>query len=148
MTRPTWDEYFMSIAEVVATRSTCTRRQVGAVITADNDIVSTGYNDTPKSYPNCFEGGCSRCNSDIPSGEGLEECMCVHAEANAVIRAAYRGGQVKGATLYCTLEPCVSCSKLIINAGITRIVYKHTYPNNSIEASKLLNKCNVALERL
>jgi len=145
--RPSWDEYFINIAEVVATRSNCSSRSVGAIIVNDNRIVSTGYNGTPKGYQNCFEGGCVRCASGTNTGEKLEECLCVHAEANAIIQAAYHGGQVKGSTLYCTLEPCLSCAKLIINAGISRIVYKESYPNNLKAAKDLLLKCGAVVER-
>ena len=110
--RPKWDTYFLRLAELVATRSNCMKRGVGSVIVNDFRIVSTGYNGTPFGYTNCNQGGCERCNSMEPSGSRLEECMCIHAEQNAVIEA----GRVKanGATIYCTLSPCLTCSKSII----------------------------------
>jgi dCMP deaminase len=142
-----WDTYFLKIAEVVSLRSNCCKRSVGAVLVSDNRIISTGYNGTPKGYTDCCEGGCKRCNSDVSSGERLEECLCVHAEANSIIQAAFYGVSVKGATLYCTLEPCLSCSKLIVNAGIKRIVYNKEYPNNSPDAKILLETCGVEICR-
>jgi len=141
-----WDQYFLNIAEVVSTRSNCCRRHVGALLVSDNRIISTGYNGTPKGYTDCNDGGCPRCNnSGVKSGDGLEECLCVHAEANAIIQAAYYGATVKGSTLYCTLEPCLSCSKLIINSGIKKIVYRESYPNNSSKAKDLLENCGVEI---
>ncbi|HYM90160.1 MAG TPA: dCMP deaminase family protein, partial [bacterium] len=87
MARPTWDEYFMSLARLAATRSTCLRRQVGAVIVKDRMLLSTGYNDTPRGLPNCGDGGCARCRSGAPAGSGLDTCLCLHAEQNAIIQA-------------------------------------------------------------
>lgn len=131
MKRPTWDEYFMAIAHVVATRSTCSRRQVAAVIVKDNRIIATGYNGTPKGLPNCNEGGCPRCNSTVPSGKNLDECLCSHAEENAITQAAYHGISVKGATLYTTFSPCLMCAKMIINSGIACVVYNFCYTTHT-----------------
>ena len=125
--RPDWDEYFMNIAEVVATRSNCSRRQVAAVIVKDHRIISTGYNGTPRGIENCFEGGCPRCNSEIASGEGLEECLCCHGEENAIVQAAFHGISVNESILYTTYSPCLLCAKMIINAGIKEVVYKDRY---------------------
>ena len=128
--RLTWDEYFMNIAYAVALRGSCCRRQVAAIVVKDHRIISTGYNGTPRGAKNCNEGGCTRCNastSDVQSGTALGECLCSHGEENAITQAAYHGISVKGATLYSTLGPCLFCSKLIINSGITEVVYKQTY---------------------
>lgn len=125
--RPDWDEYFMDIAHVTARRSNCLRRHVAAVIVRDRRIVSTGYNGTPRGIKNCSDGGCARCGSDAPSGSALGECICCHAEENAIVQAAYHGIAVKGGTLYCTTSPCLMCTKMIINAGLSEVVYEHEY---------------------
>ena len=126
--RPGWDEYFMEIAQVVAKRSNCSRRQVAAVIVQSNHINSTGYNGTPRGVKNCFDGGCPRCAGRDKSGEHLEECLCVHAEQNAICQAAYYGHATAGATIYVTISPCLTCAKLIINSGIKEVVYGGDYP--------------------
>jgi len=125
--RPDWDTYFMSIAHVVSSRGNCLRRKVAAVIVKDQRIISTGYNGTPRGVKNCCEGGCPRCQSDRPSGEALEECICSHAEENAITQAAYHGIAVRGGTLYCTLSPCLICAKMIINAGLSEVVFENAY---------------------
>lgn len=127
--RPGWDEYFMSIAAVVSTRSTCLRRQVGAVIVRDYQIVSTGYNGAPKGTPHCSMTGCLREKMKIPSGEKHEICRGSHAEVNAIAQAASMGSSTAGSMIYCTHEPCSFCTKAIINAGIKRIVYVNSYPD-------------------
>lgn len=127
--RPGWDEYFMSIAAVVATRSTCLRRHVGAVIVRDRQIVSTGYNGAPKGTPHCAVTGCLREKMEIPSGERHEICRGSHAEVNAIAQAASMGSSTAGSVIYCTHEPCSFCTKAIINAGIRRIVYVNSYPD-------------------
>ena len=129
MPRPSWDEYFMSLAHLAATRSTCLRRQVGAVIVKDRMVLSTGYNDTPRGLPNCGDGGCERCRSGAASGTGLDTCLCLHAEQNAIIQAAYHGVPIAGATIYCTHQPCLTCAKMIVNSGLVRIVYAQSYPD-------------------
>ena len=126
-TRPGWDEYFMEIAQVVAKRSNCSRRKVAAVITKENHLLSTGYNGTPRGVKNCFDGGCPRCAGHTPSGKGLDECLCVHAEQNAICQAARYGVDVSGSTIYITISPCLTCAKLIINAGIKEVVYGGDY---------------------
>jgi dCMP deaminase len=128
--RPGWDEYFMDIAHVVARRGNCSRRQVAAVIVRDRRIISTGYNGTPRGIANCDEGGCARCNSDAPSGHSLGDCVCCHAEENAIVQAAYHGISVKDGTLYCTISPCLMCTKMMINAGLSEVVYEHEYHFN------------------
>lgn len=118
------DAYFMGIAQAVALRSNCVRRKVGAIITVDKRIVSTGYNGTPSGMANCFDGGCARCNADeVVEGVGYEECLCVHAEQNAIFLAARHGTRVDGGTLYTTLSPCITCLKAALQSGVHRIVY-------------------------
>lgn len=117
----------MDICRVVAARGNCSRRKVAAVIVKEQRIVSTGYNGTPRGIRNCYEGGCPRCASDAPSGQSLGECICAHAEENAIVQAAYHGIALKGGTLYCLLSPCLMCTKMIINAGIREVVYEKEY---------------------
>jgi len=141
--RPSWDEYFMQISELVKTRSTCIRRQVGAAIVLDRRIVATGYNGAPKGTTHCDVVGCKREQMKIPSGERQELCRAIHAEQNAIVQAASAGTSVKGATIYVTCQPCSMCAKMLINAGIVKIVYKGSYPDDlSLE---LLNEANVEL---
>ena len=144
--RPTWDEYFMSIARVVAMRSNCMKRKVAAIIVKDMRVVSTGYNGTPRGAKNCNEGGCPRCNGMAASGTALDECLCCHGEENAITQAAYHGTSVKGATLYTTFAPCLLCTKMIINSGIAEVVYNQDYPLNDTALS-LLKECGVLLRR-
>ena len=119
----------MQLALVVAGRSTCLRRQVGAVMVKDRQILSTGYNGSPSGLLHCDEIGCLRQNLNVPSGERMEICRAVHAEQNALIQAAKHGVAIAGADLYTTHQPCVQCTKMIINVGIRRIVYLHSYPD-------------------
>ncbi len=126
--RPTWDEYFMNIAKEVATRSNCMKRKIAAIIVKDKRIVSTGYNGTPRGTKNCNEGGCPRCNSFAKSGSRLDECYCAHGEENAIVQAAYHGISVKGGVIYSTFVPCLYCTRMIINAGITEVIYNAEYP--------------------
>jgi dCMP deaminase len=144
--RPTWDEYFMSIAKVVATRSNCMKRKVAAIIVKDKRVISTGYNGTPRGARNCNEGGCPRCNSMAASGTALDECLCCHGEENAITQAAYHGTSLKGSTLYTTFAPCLLCTKMIINSGIAEVVYNQDYPLNE-RALSLLSECGVVLRR-
>jgi dCMP deaminase len=144
--RPSWDEYFMNIAKVVASRSNCMKRKVAAIIVKDQRVVSTGYNGTPRGACNCNEGGCPRCNGMAPSGTALDECLCSHGEENAITQAAYHGISLKGSTLYTTFAPCLQCTKLIINSGIVEVVYNQDYPLND-RAMSLLEECGVKLRR-
>jgi dCMP deaminase len=144
--RPDWDEYFMSIAKVVAMRSNCMKRKVAAIIVKDRRVVSTGYNGTPRGAKNCNEGGCPRCNSMAESGTALDECLCCHGEENAITQAAYHGTSLKGSTLYTTFAPCLLCTKMIINSGIVEVVYNQDYPLNE-RALSLLSECGVVLRR-
>jgi dCMP deaminase len=128
--RPSWDEYFMGIARLTSERSTCLRRKVGAVIVQDKHIVATGYNGAPRGIAHCAErGGCLREELSIPSGERHELCRALHAEQNAIIQAATSGNSIEGATIYITHQPCIICSKMIINAGIQKIIVEQTYPD-------------------
>jgi dCMP deaminase len=129
MIRPSWEEYFMEIARLVARRSTCLRRQVGAVVVKDKNILATGYNGTPSGIAHCSVVGCLRQKLGVPSGERHELCRGLHAEQNAIIQAAKHGVNIAEATLYCTNSPCIICSKMIINAGVKRIVYFEGYPD-------------------
>jgi len=145
--RPTWDRYFLDIALVVARRSNCLKRRVAAVIVKDLRIISTGYNGTPRGTRNCNEGGCPRCAELAPGGTRLGECVCSHAEENAIVQAAYHGVSVKGSALYSTYSPCLICAKMIINAGIREVVYRHAYPLGA-EADALLREAGVELRQL
>jgi len=148
--KPDWDAYFMMIAEVVRTRADCLRRRVGAVIVKDFRIVSTGYNGTPRGIKNCTEGGCLRCllrsQGKLKRGEKEESCICLHAEQNAIIQAAYLGISTKGATLYTTANPCSSCAKMLINAGIVRVVCR--IEHHDLEGIKLLEKAGVEVKKI
>ena len=135
--RPTWDAYFMSIARVVATRSNCIKRKVGSIITSDRRIISTGYNGTPRGLPNCNEGGCPRCNRAAESGTRLDECLCSHAEENAITQSAYHGVSVRAGTLFTTLCPCLWCTKMIINSAIAEVVYDTPFPMGDISLELL-----------
>lgn len=145
--RPDWDDYFMSIARVVSTRSNCVKRKVAAVITVDRRIIATGYNGTPRGVQNCNEGGCPRCNSFAPGGTDLGECLCSHAEENAITQSAYHGVRVRGGTLYSTFCPCLMCTKMIINSGITEVVYSAAYPMGDVSL-RLLREAGVKVRQL
>lgn len=143
--RPSWHEYFMQIARDVATRSNCSRRHVGAVIVRDNHIVSTGYNGTPYHTTNCFDGGCPRCNTAHKTGEKLEECLCVHAEQNAICQAARLGNAIDGGTIYVTCSPCLTCLKLLINSGIQSVVFGELYKKYTEQEMKLIEEAGIKL---
>ena len=145
--RPTWDQYFMNIARVAASRSNCIKRKVAAIIVRDKRIISTGYNGTPRGTRNCNEGGCPRCNSLASSGTGLEECLCSHGEENAIVQAAYHGVPLPNATIYSTFAPCLLCAKMIINSGIGEVVYNKEYPLND-SAFKLFKEAGITARKL
>lgn len=128
--RPDWDSYFMGIAEIVAKRSTCLRRKVGAIIVKDRRILATGYNGAPVNLAHCDEKGCLRQKLNVNPGERHELCRGLHAEQNAIIQAAYHGVSVKDAILYSTHFPCSICMKMLINSGIRSIVYGEGYPDD------------------
>lgn len=146
MERPGWDEYFMEMAEVAQKRSTCLRRKVGAVIVQDRRIMATGYNGVPAGIVHCEERGCLREQLKVPAGQRHELCRGLHAEQNAIIQAAYLGQSIAGGTLYCTHQPCVICAKMIINAGIQRIVVKEGYPDEL--AREMLQEAGLTVEIL
>ena len=127
--RPSWDEYFLEVAKLVAKRSTCLRRSVGAVIVKDKRILATGYNGAPAGLKHCSDVGCLRQKLKIPSGERHELCRALHAEQNALIQASLYGISVKGSVMYATCQPCVICAKMLINAGIKEIVISSGYPD-------------------
>jgi dCMP deaminase len=145
--RPSWDAYFLSIARMVASRSNCVKRHVGAVVALDRRIVSTGYNGTPRGTKNCNEGGCPRCNGFAESGTRLDECLCSHAEENAIVQAAYHGVSVRGASLYTTFFPCLFCTKLIVNAGVAEVVYDAAYTMDE-RARDLLMEAGVLVRQV
>lgn len=133
MRRPTWDEYFMEMAYMAASRANCVRRQVGAVLVRDNTILATGYNGPPSGAQHCDVVGCIRIDMDIPSGERPELCRGLHAEQNAIIQAAVNGTSIKDSVIYTTTHPCVTCAKMIINAHIKEIIYAEGYPDELSE---------------
>ncbi len=135
----------MEMAEVAKKRSTCMRRQVGAVIVKDKRILASGYNGAPSGLPHCRETGCLREQLNVPSGERHELCRGLHAEQNAIIQAALHGVRIKGSTLYVTHKPCIICSKMMINAGIKKIVYKGDYPDPLSE--KMLEEAGIIVEQ-
>lgn len=142
--RPTWDEYFMHIAELAATRSTCLRRQVGAVIVKDKKILATGYNGAPSGLKHCLDIGCLREKLKIPSGERHELCRATHAEQNAIVQAALFGVSIQDSAMYSTTQPCILCTKLIINAGIKKIVIQDSYPDRMSE--EMLKEAKVKVQ--
>jgi len=146
ISRPGWDDYFMSIAKVVASRSNCVKRKVAAVIVKDKRIISTGYNGTPRGIRNCSEGGCPRCNKFGESGKNLEECYCSHGEENAIVQASYHGISIKDSTIYTTFSPCLLCTKMILNSGIKEVVYNVDYPMGEIPL-KLLKEAGIKVRQ-
>lgn len=144
ITRPSWDSYFIKMAEHVATRSTCLRRQIGCIIVKEKRILATGYNGAPSGLKHCSErGGCWRERNKIPSGERQEKCMAVHSEVNAICQAAKFGIRICGADLYCTNLPCITCAKAIIQCKIKNVYYKGDYPD--IATTDLFNEANINL---
>ena len=144
--RPSWDEYFLEMASLVAKRSTCLRRSVGAVIVKEKRILATGYNGAPSGLKHCVEIGCIRQKLKIPSGERHELCRALHAEQNALIQACLHGISVKGATLYATTQPCVICAKMLINAGIKEIVISEGYPDKM--AMSFLKQAKIKIRKV
>ncbi|MDD7512698.1 MAG: cytidine/deoxycytidylate deaminase family protein [Clostridiales bacterium] len=145
--RPSWDEYFMGMAKLTSQRSTCLRRKVGAVIVKDKHIIATGYNGAPRGLSHCAElGGCLREELNVPSGQRHELCRALHAEQNAIIQAATLGQSIEGASIYITHQPCSICSKMIINAGIDRIVVDEGYPDEL--ATNLLEEAGIKVVKL
>ncbi len=144
--RPSWDDYFMTIAGQVAERSTCLRRHAGALVVKDKRILATGYNGAPSGLAHCEDIGCLREELGIPSGQKHELCRAIHAEQNAVVQAAKHGTAIDGATAYCTHQPCVLCAKILINAGVVEVMYRDPYPDTLAE--QMLGEAGVVLRRM
>jgi dCMP deaminase len=146
-TRPTWDQYFLTITRQVAERSTCTRAKVGAVIVRDKNILATGYNGSPAGLPHCTDVGCLIYTSRTPTGEVEENCFrTIHAEINAIAQAAKNGAAIRDADIYITHTPCIHCFKVLVNTGIRRIFYEHEYKRHTL--AELLAYTDVSLERV
>ncbi len=144
--RPAWDQYFLRIATVVSGRSTCLRRQVGALIVKDKRILTTGYNGAPRLLEHCFEIGCLRDDAGAESGTVHELCRGLHAEQNAILQAALHGVSIEGGLLYSTHQPCVLCSKMLINAGILAVNYIEPYPDPLAE--NLLKEAGILSQKM
>ena len=143
--RPSWDEYFIEMAHLVAKRSTCLRRNVGAVLVKDKRILATGYNGAPSGLEHCLEIGCLREKLKIPSGKRHELCRGLHGEQNLLIQAALHGISVKGSTLYATNQPCIICAKMLINAGIKEVVIASGYPDKM--AAEFFKKAKIKVRK-
>ena len=143
-----WDEYYLLIAKVISTRSTCFSPAKGAVIVANKSIVSTGYNGAPKGIADCKYdiGFCKKKKEGFASGEGHHVCLALHAEANAIVQAAKNGIKIENATMYCTHKPCFDCAKLIINSGISKIIYEFDYPDNS--SVEIMQQVHIIVKRI
>ena len=146
MSRMPWPEYFMNITYMVAERSTCLRRTIGAIAVRDKRILATGYNGAPASVPHCTETGCLRKELNVPSGQRHEICRGLHAEQNVIIQAALHGTQIQNAIVYCTTHPCVMCTKMLINCSISAIYYAEDYPDPL--AVQLLHEAEIHTEKL
>jgi len=146
--RPSWDEYFLKMAFLVAERSTCLRHHVGAIIVKDRHLVTTGYNGAARRIDDCLKLGCLRNQLKIPSGERHEICRAIHAEQNAIIQAGVHGVTIDGGTLYCTHSPCIICAKMIVNAGIRRVVSCGDYPDNFNLVMELFHQANVQFDKI
>lgn len=144
--RPSWDEYFMEMAKLVAKRSTCLRRSVGAVLVKGKRILATGYNGAPRGLKHCIDIGCMRQKLKIPSGQRHELCRALHAEQNALIQASLYGISVEGSLLYATNQPCVICAKMLINAGIKEIIIGEGYPDKM--AMDFLRQAGIRVRRI
>ncbi len=143
--RPGWDEYFLEVAHLVAKRSTCLRRRVGAVAVRGKRILATGYNGAPSGLAHCSEIGCIRQKLNIPSGQRQELCRALHAEQNVLIQAEIHKIDLKGATLYATNQPCVTCSKILISVGLKDIVISEGYPDEL--ARKMLKEAGIKIRK-
>lgn len=146
MNRPPWPRYFMEITKLVASRSTCIRRKVGAILVKDKRILATGYNGAPSGLKHCEEIGCLRETSSIASGERHELCRGLHAEQNVIVQAAYYGISIANSDLFCTNKPCAICAKLIINAGIKRVYFEADY--NDQLSEMLFGEAGIELIKL
>ncbi len=144
--RPSWEQYFLEIAKVVAKRSTCLRRQVGCILVKDKQILTTGYNGAPKGITHCSQKGCIREKENVPSGQRHELCRGLHAEQNAIIQGALHGINLGGSTLYVTTQPCVQCAKMLVNAGVQRIVFIGRYPDRM--STEILKEAKIQLKQI
>lgn len=144
--RPSWDEYFTLMTVLISQRSTCTRRKVGAVLVRDNMVLTSGYNGVPRTVKHCSEAGCIRDQMNVPSGQRHELCRGLHAEQNAIIQAAHHGIDLKGSTLFCTTKPCIICTKMIINAGISRVRYITDYDDTLVDS--MAEEAGLKLEKI
>lgn len=144
--RPSWDEYFLEVAHLVARRATCLRRSVGAVLVKDKKILATGYNGAPTGLGHCLDIGCLREKLKIPSGERHELCRGLHAEQNVIIQAASYGVSTKASTLYITNQPCIICAKMLINAGVKEIITSGDYPDKL--ARQFLKEAKIKVRKL
>jgi dCMP deaminase len=144
--RISWPEYFMGITRLVSERSTCLRRKVGAIAVKDRRILATGYNGAPAGIRHCLEVGCLREQMGVPSGQRHELCRALHAEQNVIIQAALHGVSIRGATIFATTQPCLICSKMLINCGIEAIFFGDGYPDEL--ARTMLEEAGVRFERL
>jgi dCMP deaminase len=146
LARPNWEDYFMEIARVVSTRSSCLRRRVGAVLVKNRQILATGYNGVPRGLRHCDERGCLREELGVPSGERHELCRGLHAEQNAIIQAAYHGVAIRGAEIFCTHQPCVVCAKMLVNAEVVAVYFEGAYPDTL--AMEVFEEAGTRLVRL
>ena len=144
--RAPWSRYFMDITRLVAERSTCLRRKVGAVAVKDKRILATGYNGAPSGVPHCLDVGCLRTQLGIPSGQRHEICRGLHAEQNVIIQAAVHGISLKGAEIYCTHQPCLICTKMLINCGIAKVYFLEPYPDEL--AAAMIKEAGIPFEAL
>ncbi len=144
--RPSWEEYFLKIADLVSARSSCLKRKVGAVLVKDNRLLTTGYNGAPRGFEHCEKTGCLRQQLNVHAGHRHELCRGLHAEQNAIIQAALHGVQTQGSTLYCTHQPCVICAKMMINAGVKKIVFKGHYPDEL--AANMLKESQIEVKHI
>ncbi|KAF9207844.1 Deoxycytidine monophosphate (dCMP) deaminase [Haplosporangium sp. Z 27] len=143
--RPSWDSYFMYLANLAARRSNCMKRRVGCVLVREKRVIATGYNGTPKNLDNCNDGGCSRCNQATPCGLGLDRCLCMHAEENALLEAG-RERVGSGSTIYCNTCPCLGCAIKIVQVGVSQVVYSESYGMDDLTA-EVFRKAGVVLRQ-
>ncbi len=146
--RPSWDEYFLKMAFLVAERSTCLRHHIGAIIVKNKHVLTTGYNGAARNTNDCLKLGCLRNKLNIPSGERHEICRAIHAEQNAIIQSGVHDVAIEGGTLYCTHNPCIICAKMIVNAGIKRVVTCGDYPDNFNLVMELFEQTDIQLDKL
>lgn len=144
--RPSWDTYFVSLCTLASMRSNCMKRRVGAVIVRDNRVLSTGYNGTPRGLTNCSDGGCPRCNESAPCGSSLDECLCLHAEENALLELGRDRGGAQGTTLYCNTCPCLRCAVKIAQTGVHQVVYQLGYSMDD-RSTQILTAAGVSIRR-